>query len=257
MSMCVNMRSGMLKQNEHLEPLGNNISVIVSEENHFSTDTILLANFSSPKKYEKVIELGAGCGTISLIWCRNIPPKSVTSVEIQPEGADMLRRSVEYNNLSDIITVINGDLRHLQGLVEFGSFDMVAMNPPYKIGGGGIVNPDKQKQIARHETECTLDDITKTAAKLLRFGGRFCICQRPERLTDVLLSMRNSGIEPKKLRLVQQRKDKAPKLFLAEGKRGGQPGGLVTLPTLFIEGDNFELSQEMIDIYGDYKEKYL
>lgn len=247
----------MLKQTEHLEPLGNGISVIVSEENHFSTDTILLANFSSPKKHEKVIELGAGCGAISLIWCRSNPPKSITSVEIQPEGADMLSRSIKHNNLSDLITVINGDLRNLNGLVEFGSFDMVAMNPPYKIIGGGIVNPDKQKQIARHETECTLDDITRTASKLLRFGGRFCICQRPERLTDVLLSMRSSGIEPKKLRLVQQRREKAPKLFLAEGRRGGQPGGLVTMPTLFIEGDNFELSKEMIDIYGDYKEKYL
>lgn len=247
----------MLKPGEHFEPLGNGISVIVSEENHFSTDTILLANFAAPKKHEKVIELGSGCGAISLIWCRNTPPKAITSVEIQPQGADMLKRSVEYNKLSDRITVINGDLRSLKGLVEFGSFDMVAMNPPYKIGGGGIVNPDRQKQIARHETECTLDDITGTAARLLRFGGRFCICQRPERLTDVLLSMRNAGIEPKKLRLVQQRKDKAPKLFLAEGKRGGNPGGLVTLPTLLIEGDNFELSSEMIDIYGDYKEQYL
>lgn len=247
----------MLKQGEHFEPLGGGISVIVSEENHFSTDTILLADFSAPKKHEKVIELGAGCGTISLIWCRNNPPKHITSVEIQPQGADMLSRSVEHNGLTEKITVINGDLRNLNGLVEFGSYDMVAMNPPYKIGGGGIVNPEKQKQIARHETECTLDDITKTAAKLLRFGGRFCICQRPERLTDVLLSMRNAGIEPKRLRMVQQRSTKAPKLFLAEGKRGANLGGLVTLPTLMIEGDNFEFSQEMIDIYGDYKENYL
>ncbi len=247
----------MLKEGEHLEPLGNGIKVIVSEEYHFSTDTILLADFSAPKKHEKVIELGSGCGTISLIWCRNIPPRSITSVEIQSEAADMIERSVSLNGLDEKIKVLNADLKELNGLVEFGSFDMAAMNPPYKIGGGGIVNPEKQKQIARHETECTLDDITRTATKLLRFGGRFCICQRPERLTDVLLSMRNSGIEPKKLRFVQQRKEKAPKLFLAEGRRGGNPGGLVTLPTLLIEGDNFELSSEMINIYGDYKEKYI
>lgn len=247
----------MLKQGEHFEPLGSGISVIVSEENHFSTDTVLLANFSAPKKHEKVIELGAGCGAISLIWCRNNPPKHITAVEIQPEGADMLKRSVEYNDLGDKIKVINGDLRDLNGLAEFGSFDLAVINPPYKIGGGGIVNPERQKQIARHETECTLDDITAAAAKLLRFGGRFCICQRPERLTDVLISMRQSGIEPKRLRMVQQRTTKAPKLFLAEGKRGANKGGLVTLPTLLIEGDNFEFSREMIDIYGEYKENYL
>lgn len=247
----------MLKQGEHFEPLGDNIKVIVSKENHFSTDTILLANFAAPKKHESVIELGAGCGTISLIWCRSNPPKHITSVEIQPSGADMMKRSVEYNGLEERITVINGDLKNLKGLVEYGSFDMVAMNPPYKIGGGGVVNHEIQKQIARHETECTLDDITAAAARLLRFGGRFCICQRPERLTDVLMSMRNAGIEPKRLRMVQQRTGKAPKLFLAEGKRGANSGGLTVLPALMIEGDNFEFSQEMIDIYGEYKEKYL
>lgn len=247
----------MLKDGEHFEPLGSGIKVIVSQENHFSTDTILLADFASPKKHERVLELGSGCGTISLIWCKGTPPVHITSVEIQESGADMLRRSVEYNNLSDRITVLNADLRKLDGFVQFGAYDMVAMNPPYKIGGGGIVNPDKSLQIARHETECTLDDITKTAARLLRFGGRFCICQRPERLTDVLMSMRAAGIEPKRLRMVQQRYGKAPKLFLAEGRRGGNAGGLIVMPTLFIEGDCGGLSQEMIDIYGDYKESYL
>lgn len=248
----------VLKDGEHFEPLGGGVKVIVSKENRFSTDTILLADFSSPKKHERVLELGAGCGAISLIWCRNVPPVHITSVEIQRDAAEMMLRSVEENSLGDRITVINGDLRSLDGLVEFGSYDMVAMNPPYKTGGSGIVNPDRQKQIARHETECTIDDITAAAARLLRFGGRFCICQRPERLCDVFMSMRKAGIEPKRLRMVQQRHNKAPKLFLAEGRRGGNPGGLIAEPVLFIEGDTESgLSREMIDIYGDYKESYL
>ena len=248
----------VLRDGEHFEPLGGGLRVIVSRENRFSTDTILLANFSMPKKHEKVLELGAGCGAISLIWCRNTPPVHITSVEIQKEAADMMSRSVEENGLGEKINVINADLRNLGGLVEYGSYDMAAMNPPYKIGGGGIVNPDIHKQIARHETECTLDDITAAAAKLLRFGGRFCICQRPERMCDVFMSMRKAGIEPKKLRMVQQRDGKAPKLFLAEGRRGGKPGGLIVEPVLFIEGDTESgLSREMIDIYGDYKESYL
>lgn len=248
---------GKLKSGEHLEPLGGGISVIVSDENHFSTDTVLLADFAAPKKHERTMEFGAGCGAISLIWCRNTPPKSVTSVEIQPQAADMMRRSVELNGLADKITVVNADLRLLDGIADAGSLDMIAMNPPYKIGGGGVVNDDLQKRIARHETECTIDDITKAAAKLLRFGGRLCLCQRPERLTDVILSMRSAGIEPKRLRLVQQRTDKAPKLFLVEGKRGGRSGGLVTLPTLLIEDGSGGFSEEMISIYGDYKEGHL
>lgn len=246
-----------LGEGERLEPLGGGISVIVSDVNHFSTDTILLADFSAPKKHENVAEFGAGCGTISLIWCRQTPPKSIISVELQKSASDMMERSVKLNGLSDRITVLNRDLRELSGVIEAGSIDMIAMNPPYKIGGGGIVNENESKRVARHETECTTDDITKAASVLLRYGGRLCLCQRPERLTDVLLSMRGNGIEPKRLRFVQQRPDKPPKLFLVEGKRGGRAGGLVTLPALLIEGENGAFSQEMIDIYGDYKSGHL
>ncbi len=253
--MCAD--TPFIHDGEHLEPLGGGISVIVSKENRFSTDTVLLADFSQPKKHERAIEFGAGCGAISLIWCRNISPRSVTSIEIQQEAADMMTRSVKLNALEEKVNVINTDIKSLKGVIPFGKFDLCAMNPPYKIGGGGIVNSDDAKRIARHETKCTLDDITKAASQVLRFGGRFCICQRPERLADVIMSMRGAGIEPKRLRLVQQRAGKAPKFFLLEGRRGGSSGGLVVMPTLFIEDESGNFSQEMIDIYGDYKEGYI
>lgn len=246
-----------LEQGEHIEPLGSGVFVIVSQENRFSTDTVLLADFSAPKKHERVIEFGSGCGAISLIWCRNMPPKSIAAIDIQPQAADMMRRSVEMNKLDSRIEVINADIRNLKGVVPFGEIDMITMNPPYKIGGGGIVNEDPSKRVARHETECTIDDITKAAAQILRFGGRLCLCQRPERLADVLLSMRSAGIEPKRLRFVQQRPDKVPKLFLVEGKRGGREGGLVMMPTLIIEDGSGGFSKEMLDIYGDYKEGHI
>lgn len=253
--MCAEIPT--LVGSERIEPLGGGIRVIVSDENHFSTDTVLLADFAAPKKHERVMEFGAGCGAISLIWCRTSPPKSVTAVELQSDAAEMMKRSVALNGLQSRIEVMNADLRSLGGSVPAGSLDMIAMNPPYKIEGGGIVNEDISKRIARHETACTIDDITSAASQLLRFGGRFCVCQRPERLTDVLLSMRSHGLEPKRLRFVQQRNGKAPKLFLAEGKRGGRSGGLVTLPTLLIEDGSGAFSQEMIDIYGEYKEGHL
>lgn len=87
----------------------------------------------------------------------------------------------------------------------------------------------------------------------MQFGGRFCICQRPERLPDVMESMRKADIEPKTLRLVQQRRDKAPKLFLLEGRKGGKRGYMETLPTLFIEDETGDFSEEMREIYGNYK----
>ena len=244
----------MLKENEELQPLGEGINVIVSNEHHFFTDTILLADFSKPLKREIAVDLGTGCGTIPLLWNRENPPKHTYAVEIQQNGADMAQRSVELNNFQDKITVINEDLRNLKGKLTFGSFDVVLCNPPYKPIGTGIVSQDISHSIIRHENSCTIEDVVKTASGLLRFGGRFCLCLRPERLTDVITAMRNNLLEPKKLRMVQQRKNKAHKLFLIEGRRGGKPGGLNVLPALFIEDDEGNFSEEMMNIYGTFKE---
>ena len=242
---------------EKIEPLGNGIRVIVSENHSFGTDTVLLANFSLPGKNDKACELGTGCGAIPLIWSRDNAPKSVDAVDIQEEACSILKKSVELNGLENRINVIHSDLLELSGKVEFSSYDLVVCNPPYKAAGTGIVNPEESHRIARHEYTCTMDDIVRTASRLLNFSGRFCLCQRPERLSDIIVSMRKYKIEPKRLRFVQQRTDKAPKLFLIEGRRGGRPNGLVVEPVLLIEDGNGNLSEEMIKIYGAYKEEYL
>ena len=172
--------------NIHLEPLGNGIQIYVSESYHFSTDTILLADFAMPKGKKKCAELGTGCGTIPLLWCRHNKALDITAVEIQKNACKLAQRSVDFNNLNDNIKILHADLKELKGVLPSGCYDVVACNPPYKLGGGGITNPVGSKMIARHESECTLDDICKTASELLQFGGRFCICQRPERLADVM-----------------------------------------------------------------------
>ena len=103
------------------------------------------------------------------------------------------------------------------------------------------------EKIARHEVLCTIDDVCGAAARLLRFGGRLCLCQRPERLCDTLCAMRRAGIEPKRIRFVQQRPDTSPWLFLAEGKKGSKPHMTVDPPFL-IEGEG-GFSPELLRIY--------
>ena len=247
----------MLNAGERLEPLGSGIRVIVSREHGFGTDTVLLANFSSPGRKDKACELGTGCGAIPLIWSRDGVPAHVTAVDIQESACSMLKRSVELNCLEDRISVLHSDLLDLRGKVELSSYDRVVCNPPYKAAGTGIVNPEEAHKIARHEFTCTMDDIIRVAAGLLNYSGRLCLCQRPERLCDIICSMRQHGIEPKRLRFVQQRTTKEPKLFLIEGRRGGRPNGLRTEPVLLIENPAGDLSDEMIAIYGAYKEDYL
>lgn len=244
---------------EKLEPLGNGVEIIVSDSYHFSTDTILLSYFASPKKSDCVVELGTGCGTMPLLWTREKMCKEIVALDIQEKAIDMLKRSIAHNiengntNCS-CITPLCADLKDLKGKCEFGHYNVVVCNPPYKLSGTGIVNLEQEKLLARHEQSCTLDDICKTAAQLLQFSGRFCICQRPERLTDVMESMRKFQIEPKRLRLVQQRLNKEPKLFLLEGRYKGKKGFMQVLPTLFIEDETGDFSNEMKQIYGLYKE---
>ncbi len=244
----------MLKESERLEPLGNGIEVIVSPTHHFTTDTILLSHFASPKKNAKCVDLGSGCGTIPLLWTRFNKNLNITAVEIQADAADMINRSIRHNGLEASFSVLCEDLRELKGKIPFGYFDVVTCNPPYKIAGGGVTNPEEGKLLARHEASCTMEDVIKTASKLLQFSGNFCMCQRPERLTDALTLMRKYDLEPKELRLVQGKADKKPKLFLLKGKKGGKEGYLEVLPTLIIENADGTFTQEMNEIYGCYQQ---
>ena len=122
----------MFRWGEHLEALGNGVSVLVNETHHFGTDTILLADFCLPVKGKQAAELGAGCGAISMIWLREQPPAHITAVEIQEEAVDLLRRTVKYNEKEELVTVLREDLRQLQGKLPMGAMDLVACNPPYK-----------------------------------------------------------------------------------------------------------------------------
>ena len=257
---CNNTEKGgghVINENEKIEPLGRGINLIVSRQHKLWTDTVLIADFARPGKKDRACDLGTGCGSIPLIWLRSGVPAQIAAVEIQERACDMFRRSLELNGLTDRVQVICSDLRDLNGKLPASYYDLVVCNPPYKADGTGIRSSDSSRLIARHESMCTMDDIAAAASMLLNFSGRFCMCQRPERLSDVIQSMRAHDIEPKRLRFVQQRPSKAPKLFLIEGRKGGRPGGLITEPVLFIEGNNNGFSDEMIKIYGAYKEEYL
>lgn len=243
----------MLLNGERLERLNDDINVIISKEHNFGTDTILLADFSMPKKHEKAIEIGTGCCAIPLYWSCFGGAKHVVAVEIQEGAAAMAKRSVKLNKLEQKIKVVNEDINKFIYSSEKNIYDLVVCNPPYKAQGCGIVNENDKRRLARHEHTCTLDDVTQAASKLLRFGGRLCVCQRMERLCDVLSSMRKAQIEPKKIRFVQQRKDTVPKFFMVEGKSFAKPG-MVAMPTLLIEDENGEDSAEIKRIYKFYRE---
>ena len=133
------------------EKLGSGITAFVSESHSFGTDAVLLADFASPTKRAVCCDLGSGCGIIPLLWCKK-ETGHITAVEIQPLGVNQIEAAIEYNSLSDRLTAVNADLKNLKGVVPFGCFDVVTMNPPYKASGAGIESRSGADKIARHET---------------------------------------------------------------------------------------------------------
>ncbi|MCL2507922.1 MAG: methyltransferase [Oscillospiraceae bacterium] len=235
------------------EPLGNGITAVLSDVHRFGTDAFVLAYFSNPKQKDIACDLGSGCGIIPLLWIRESRCLRVTALEIQPDACELMRKAAELNGLHKRLEVVNGDLRDISVLPP-ASCDLVTMNPPYKAPLAGIQSADDASLIARHEVTCRFSDVAEAAKRLLRFGGRFCVCHRPERLADVVCSMREHGLEPKRLRTVVHQKGREPMLILAEGRKGGRPGMIIE-PELVMTTDGTELTKEALTIYGSYRNK--
>lgn len=241
-----------MNESEHIEYLGGNVKLIVSKSHTFGTDALLLADFTSPRRKDVACDFGTGCGIIPFYWLRENMGRKIYAVEIQKNGFDILKRSVELNGAGEKIIPLNSDLRELKNADYAGRFDVISMNPPYTPDGAGIKSSSDSAKIARHETICSLDEICMTASRLLKFGGRLCMCLRPERLCELMSAMKNAGIEPKRMRLVSQSVGKAPWLVLLEGKRG-RNSGLTVEKELYIE-ENGSDSADMRRIIGSYRE---
>lgn len=233
------------------EKIGGGITIKVSDNHTFGTDSFLLSYFATPKNKDKVCDLGTGCGIVPLLWFREpaTTPAYAYALDIQPQAIDQLKESLSISKVENFQPVL-GDLKDIKELLPAGELDVVTCNPPYKAEGTGVMSTSSADKVARHETMCSIDDVASAAAWLLRFGGRFAICQLPERLPDVITAMRSNGIEPKRMRFVQNDPYSAPWLVLVEGRRGGKPFLTVEAPLIMRENGN--PSKEMDKIYGMY-----
>lgn len=229
------------------EKLSDKISICVTKSHGFGTDAFLLTAFSEYRRKDVACDLGTGCGIIPLLMHRFAPPKITYGVDIQPLAIEQLEMSLEKSGIDSVIPIC-ADLKELWKDAPLGGFSLVTCNPPYKAGSTGIESLIPAHRIARHEVMCDINDVCAAANKLLKFGGRLCLCNRPERLGDVITAMKNNNIEPKRLRFVSKNSSTAPWLFLIEGKKGSKPF-MKVLPQLYVMGEN-GYSEELEKIYS-------
>ena len=240
-----------LKEHERIDDLERNGYQIIQnpEKFCFGMDAVLLSGFAQVKPGAAVLDLGTGTGIIPILIEAKTQAAKICAIEIQEESADMARRSVQLNHLEKKINIVTGDLKEAERFFDAASFDVITCNPPYMIGQHGLTNPDAPKAIARHEILCTLEDVVRSAAKLLKTGGNFCMVHRPFRLAEIMTVMVQYRLEPKRMRLVYPYADKEPNMVLIEGCRGGRPRMTVEKPLIIFQAPNV-YTDELRDTYG-------
>lgn len=240
-----------LKDNERLDDLQRNGYRIIQnpEKFCFGMDAVLLTGFAHAEEKDTLLDMGTGTGIIPLLMEAKYHCAHLTGLEIQAESADMAARSVALNNLEGKIEIVTGDIKEADKLFKSASFDCITCNPPYMIGQHGITNPDGPKAIARHEILCTFDDVARQAAKLLKPGGHFFLVHRPFRLAEIMTTLTQYKLEPKRMQLVYPYVDKEPNMVLLEAVRGGRPRMTVEKPLIVFREPGVYMP-EIRDVYG-------
>ena len=188
-----------------------------------STDSMVLADFARLRKGSRVCDLGCGCGALGLLLLAKDDTLHITGVEIQAAAARFAEENAAANALSNL-AVLCGDLREHREILPANGFDAVISNPPYYPPASGTVCETDALCIARSEVCCTLPDLCRAAAWCLRFGGSFFLVHKPERLTDLLVTLRENRLEPKRLQFVRHHPGAGAALVLIVARLGAKPG---------------------------------
>lgn len=234
---------------QHIDIVPGTTYKIIQDKEKFSygTDAIFLSDFAKAKGM--VMDLGTGTGIIPLRLLGKGKIDTIYGIEIQEEVANLAKSSVELNGLEDKIKILHMDLKDLTKDFKKSSFDCITSNPPYMKDGGAIVNTDENFAISRHEIMCKLEDIIYISNYLLKPQGKFFMVHRPDRLVDIIYTMRKYKIEPKYIRLVQAKIDKKPNLLLIEGVKSGKPE-LKFYDPLIVYNEDGSYTDEIYKIYG-------
>ncbi|MGH4140846.1 tRNA1(Val) (adenine(37)-N6)-methyltransferase [Clostridium sp.] len=240
-----------LRNDETLDDLNlKGIKVIQKKDAfRFGIDAVLLANFAKVKRNAKVVDLCTGTGIIPFILAGKTDASDIMGVEIQEELVDMANRCAQYNNLEKKISFICGDLKSTELIKSIPKVEVVTVNPPYKLQNSGLINLNDKNAISRHEICCKLEDVIIASRILLKDSGRVYMVHRPDRLVDILCTMRKHKIEPKRIRMVHPSVNKAPNIVLIEGQRDG--GTFLKWETpLYVHTEDGGYTQEIQDMYN-------
>ena len=240
----------MLREGERLDTLQYQELQIIQKEKgfRFGTDSVLLADFAAPKSGDRVVDMGTGTGILPILMASRQLNSTYVALEIQEDMAEMAERSVALNEMQERIEVRACDFREAPQTLGYGKFSLAVCNPPYGKAGGTLVNARDSERIARHEGECTVEDVARTAAALLKMGGRLAVVYPAPRALELMTALRAFQMEPKRIRTVHSRTDREPKLVLLDAVKGG--GSMLHwMPPLILNNEDGTPTEEWKRIY--------
>lgn len=241
-----------LKENERIDDLEyKGLKIIQNTEGFcFGIDAVLLSDFAKEiRNNSEVLDLGTGTGILSILLSAKTNLKKIYGIDIQEEVVDMAKRSVKLNKLDDKIEIINKNIKELEGIFEKNSIDSIVTNPPYKKIETGKKNEKENKYISRHEVTASLEDFIKTSFNLLKDKGSLYMVHRPERLTEIIYTLKKYKLEPKKIRFIHSNYEQEPKLVLIKAVKNAKEFLTVEKP-LIIYKQNGEYTDEILKIYN-------
>ena len=211
----------------------------------YSLDPLLLARFCPEVKHGgSIIDLGAGCGIISLVLARINMSASVTAVENNPDMAALVEQNIQHNSLAGRVSVLAEDVMNLRNYCPVSTFDLVVSNPPFRKSGSGKVSPQTGRDSARHETTAGLADFLNAAKYLVKPTGKICFIQLPSRLPEFMALASEMKLSLLRLRMIHSDAESPATMFMAELAKGRRSTPVVQ-PPLFVRDMRGEYTDEV------------
>lgn len=219
----------------------------------FSIDAILAAHFHEPARGERVLDLGAGCGIISLImmyrWGERIT--SLHALEYQPQLCELIRENFQSNGYGEKCTCINGDVKRISVSIKPESFSHVVCNPPFFRTDSGRSSAGEESRIARHQVTADLDDFSQATASAVKNGGTAVFVYPAESLTHLIDSLSRAKLEVKNMQFIYSYPESTAnaRLVLVKCIKNSGKGVKIAAPFYIYEQRNGNYSGEMQKLY--------
>lgn len=245
------MVKSILKAGERIDQLFSTDVKIIQNKAVFSysIDSVLLSRFPKIPSRGLIVDLCSGNGAVGL-FASTRTKAPIIEVELQERLANMAERSIQLNQLEKQVQMINDDLKNLLNHVPRSGVDLIMCNPPYfKVSERSKKNLSEHYLLARHEIATNLEEICEVARHALKSNGRLAMVHRPDRFLDIIDTMRQYNLAPKRIQFVYPKMGKDANMLLIEAIKDGSTYGLKILPPLFVHKENGDYTDDIFEIY--------